>query len=297
MTDQEKIGIIKDFVKFVYYELDIHKSPVINFTEDHEFTQRNRSFGSYSPSTDSIVVYTKNRNLADILRSLAHELVHHRQNEMGYIEKGSGETGNPIENEANSTAGILMRKYGKKNSLIYENKSSLYSLIAEDIETYYVYCDMDGVLCDYYGAFEHYFGMSSHEYVKEKSYKQYTEAINEIGIEFWSKMPMLKGANELWQKISKHNVTILTSPAHFEYAVKGKNIWIQENLHPSPKNIVFKQTGHKHEVLTRIPIESRYKHILIDDMSKNTIPWGEMGGQYILYKDFQSAKPKLDKLL
>ena len=71
----------------------------------------------------SLAVYCKNRNMADILRTIAHELVHHKQNELGMIKPGSGDTGSDIENQANSLAGIILREYGKMNRLIYESKN------------------------------------------------------------------------------------------------------------------------------------------------------------------------------
>jgi hypothetical protein len=61
-----------------------------------------------------------NRNLADILRTLGHELVHHKQNLDGKINAQSGITGSDEENEANAKAGVLLRKFGKINDDIYE---------------------------------------------------------------------------------------------------------------------------------------------------------------------------------
>jgi hypothetical protein len=54
----------------------------------------------------------------DIFRSVAHELVHHKQNEDGRIGKNvakEGETGSDIENEANAEAGKIMRWFAKSN--------------------------------------------------------------------------------------------------------------------------------------------------------------------------------------
>jgi hypothetical protein len=59
------------------------------------------------------------------MRTLAHELVHHWQNEEGRIKPDSGGTGSDIENEANALAAVLMRNYGKQNPKIYEAASSL----------------------------------------------------------------------------------------------------------------------------------------------------------------------------
>jgi len=124
MNPKQKQEIISDFIDYCKGRLGIQTHPKIEFTDNREWAVGHRSFGAYSPDTDSIVVYTNNRNLADTLRTLAHELVHHRQRELGKVEDANaGKTGSPIENEANALAGVLMRDYGKTNDLIYENKS------------------------------------------------------------------------------------------------------------------------------------------------------------------------------
>jgi hypothetical protein len=94
-----------------------------------------RSFGSFNPNNDKIWVYVKNRNMADILRTLAHELVHRKQAEDGRIENKSGNTGSDIENEANAMAGILLRKFGKQNENIYESKKKFGNYLFGDKET------------------------------------------------------------------------------------------------------------------------------------------------------------------
>ena len=78
------------------------------------------SFGGYMPSTSNISVVVHNRNMADILRTLAHELVHHMQNLDDRLTDNSGDDGSPEENEANALAAVIMRQYGRENSHIYE---------------------------------------------------------------------------------------------------------------------------------------------------------------------------------
>lgn len=41
----------------------------------------------YDPTNKLVALYTKNRHPKDILRSYAHELVHHKQNEQGRLTK------------------------------------------------------------------------------------------------------------------------------------------------------------------------------------------------------------------
>lgn len=122
MRPELRQHIIDDFISYCIGRLGIEGQPQIQFVSDREWAATNRSFGAYDPQTDSITIYVGNRNLADSLRTLAHELVHHRQRELGKIQDGTaGQTGSPIENEANALAGVLMRDYGKTNDLIYES--------------------------------------------------------------------------------------------------------------------------------------------------------------------------------
>lgn len=118
--NQNKLDIIKDFLKHCKKELNIQSLPSIKLIDDADFVLNNRSFGGYYAHNNTVIVYRGNRNMADYLRSLAHELTHHRQRELNMLEVGSGETGSEIENEANAMAGILMREYGKINPNIYE---------------------------------------------------------------------------------------------------------------------------------------------------------------------------------
>ena len=68
-----------------------------------------------------VVVYVKDRAIIDVCRSIAHELVHHKQMLDGRLLNAvkDGEDGSPIENEANAVAGIIIRKYGKMHPELY----------------------------------------------------------------------------------------------------------------------------------------------------------------------------------
>jgi hypothetical protein len=119
---QKKAEILVDFINFCKNSIGIEKLPKIQFIKDNGWVKQNRTFGQYRNDSRSLVVYIGNRNLADICRTLAHELTHHRQNEMGMLGPDSGKTGSPIENQAHEVAGIVMREYGKIQTLIYESK-------------------------------------------------------------------------------------------------------------------------------------------------------------------------------
>lgn len=72
------------------------------------------TFGKYNHVENHLTVGIANRHPNDILRTLAHELAHFKQNQVTQLDAHSGDTGSPIENEAHALAGIIMRHFNKK---------------------------------------------------------------------------------------------------------------------------------------------------------------------------------------
>ena len=293
MTDKQRQNIIEEFIQFCKDRLDINDLPIIQFTNDREWAVERRSFGQYNPETNNLEVYIGNRNLADILRTLGHELVHHRQRELNMIKPDSGKTGSYIENQANALAGVMMRDFGKQNDLIYEHLMPTLKQIyeVENSRGLQIYCDMDGVLCDFDQRFEHFYGVLPREYYGEKGVKAFEDAVNKAGVDFWSKMKWMPGGRQLWEIIGKYNPIILTSPSSFDYAIEGKKLWIEKNLIPQPKEILFAQTGNKHSMIKGDPKNS----ILIDDYWPNLAPWKALDGIAIMHKDINKTKSILEK--
>jgi cytidyltransferase-like protein len=113
--------ILKKFIAFAIKELDIQKPPSgLTLSKDNTKARSRHTFGTFNPENDKIWLYIGNRNIADSLRTLAHELIHRKQAEDGRLDYSSGETGSEIENEANAKAGVLLRKFGKQNDEIYQ---------------------------------------------------------------------------------------------------------------------------------------------------------------------------------
>ena len=117
--EDEAMSIINKYIQWCGQMLEIEELPHIEFVYDTSFTSQNHSFGGYIPEDHSILISIANRNLADVLRTLGHELVHHRQNETVGINPEDGKTGTDVENEANAVAGMLMRTFGKQDPRIY----------------------------------------------------------------------------------------------------------------------------------------------------------------------------------
>lgn len=113
---------LKSFVDFTCEKLGIDEKPSIRYKEDSKDGQQ-PSFGGYAPHTKELVVVSKNRHPMDIFRTVAHELVHHKQNVDGRLGKNieqEGSTGSDIENEANAEAGKIMRYFGKENPFYFD---------------------------------------------------------------------------------------------------------------------------------------------------------------------------------
>lgn len=115
--------ILVDFGEFVIEELGIETDPRIILKRTEDYSSEHITFGTFNTESRETTVSITNRHPMDVLRSVAHELVHHKQLEEGRLEEGSGETGSEIENEANAVAGALMRKYGKANPDMFSKEA------------------------------------------------------------------------------------------------------------------------------------------------------------------------------
>ena len=105
--------IIDKFLEFAKSQLGLDQLPKINTIGDSNYSIQYRSFGGYNPETKCINVMSSNRHIQDLLRTLAHELVHFKQDLANQLDDNSGMDGSPQENEANAQAAIVMRKWAK----------------------------------------------------------------------------------------------------------------------------------------------------------------------------------------
>lgn len=120
---QNQVQKIKQFYDWAIDRLDIKNEPELQLSSDLEQVTSKRTFGSTS-SDGRVWVHVGNRNTADILRTLVHELVHVKQFEDGTATNDMDEEDHfRIEDEANALAGRIMREYGKMNSDIYEGRT------------------------------------------------------------------------------------------------------------------------------------------------------------------------------
>ena len=176
------------------------------------------------------------------------------------------------------------------------NLLDLYRLIAEDKAfKYTIYCDMDGVLCNFDLGYEKLTDMptaKANSYSKSFFWDLFRKKLDEKGVQerdFWANLPWQPGGQKLWETIAPYMPNILSAPSvnlsHSEEdkyhpekneAIIGKKMWIAKNLY----NV-------NEEIFVPAPEKAKFAsptHILIDDMEKNITAWDAAGGIGILHK-------------
>jgi hypothetical protein len=113
--------LVKEFMRHVMKELKLDSLPNIKLSNKSEDAVSRKSWGGYSTGDQSIEIVIAKRHPADIFRTLAHELVHYKQDVTGRLNPGDGKTGSDIENEANSRAAIIMRNFAQEKPNLFEH--------------------------------------------------------------------------------------------------------------------------------------------------------------------------------
>jgi hypothetical protein len=117
LTDDNKEKLTA-FVKFVKEQLGLKNVPTISIKGNRDGLKTTANY-DYTKENKIIKVYGKNRALVDIMRSVAHEMVHHKQFEDGRLEQRPPDIGGEIEDEANAKAGQFIKMYSKEDPNIY----------------------------------------------------------------------------------------------------------------------------------------------------------------------------------
>lgn len=112
--NDEKIDIIKDFISFARCKLKLEKPVKVGLRKGRD--EYIHTTASYLPYENENYVRCEGRALVDILRSIAHELTHNRQRELGIFNPGDkvqniDTAPGGIETQANAFAGALIKDF------------------------------------------------------------------------------------------------------------------------------------------------------------------------------------------
>ena len=108
------VGIYKDAVK----KFNIRTTPKVTLKQDQENAAMTLGRTAYyDPSNLDVVLYITGRHPKDILRSFAHELIHHVQNERGDLNLGDSSDPQYAQNDDHLRK-MEMEAYLKGNMLM-----------------------------------------------------------------------------------------------------------------------------------------------------------------------------------
>ena len=188
---------------------------------------------------------------------------------------------------------------------------------------YQIYCDMDGVLCDFWPVIlnlmnktvqdiikipkiitisdiakkallatnkinRNYFILNDimKEYKAHKEVRDFMFALISNNQELWEDLSWMEDGHKLWNFIKEWNPIILSSPVDSD-SIEGKQNWIKNNLGNNIKSI-FEKDKWKY---------ANSKSILIDDYNFNIDNWEEHNGIGILHKNASKTIKQLKEIL
>ena len=110
--NDDKKDKLNRFVKFVKNQLELDTVPVISIQNHRENIKTTANY-DYTKDEKIIKVCSKGRALVDVMRSIAHEMVHHKQFEQGRLKVQPPDIGGEIEDEANAKSGEIIKRFEK----------------------------------------------------------------------------------------------------------------------------------------------------------------------------------------
>jgi len=165
----------------------------------------------------------------------------------------------------------------------------LLNLLKEAVTTKYtIFCDLDGVLCNFDKQFESISGgITPKDYELEYGIEAFWKIITDEGSEFWSTMEWMPEGKRLWNYIKPYNPILLSAPSRDESSKIGKELWRDKNI-PGVKLVLASRQDKK--------TYADPTHILIDDRKDNITSWIEAGGVGIVYVSTSQTIEKLKSL-
>lgn len=118
-----------------------------------------------------------------------------------------------------------------------------------------IFCDMDGVLCDFDKQFQKLIGYAPEKYEEKYGSSKFFKQISNEGEKFWSTMGWTSDGKHLWNNIKKYNIFILSAPIRDKSSITGKKKWLKDNIDISEDKVIIdsnkqKYAKNKNDILT-----------------------------------------------
>ena len=79
--------LVQDLYQFADQRFGFKQPPTINFVSDDQNHSLLGKTGYYDPNSMEITIFVDGRHPKDMMRSISHEFIHHKQNEMGMFDR------------------------------------------------------------------------------------------------------------------------------------------------------------------------------------------------------------------
>ena len=165
----------------------------------------------------------------------------------------------------------------------------IYNKILEQVEPkkYTLYCDMDGVLCDFEARFKDLTGLSPNAFRDKNGLDEFWKVIDKDGVRFWVGMDWMPDGKQLYDYIKPNLYSLLSSPSYDNSSRLGKRLWVKKNT-PGTK-LILAAAKNKQDY-------SEENAILIDDRADTIKQWNAQGGIGILHTSTANTIQQLKKL-
>ena len=151
-----------------------------------------------------------------------------------------------------------------------------------------IYCDMDGVLCDFERQWARTNKLPFSKFQTLNIHDRW-EKVRQHG-SFWETIPWKGDGRTLWNYIKKHDVRILSAYSSSDpNCMAGKRKWLSKNVSISNAKIHLVTRSQKQ-------IYSKKNTILIDDYIRNIKEFNAKGGIGIRHKTASQTISELKKL-
>jgi len=161
------------------------------------------------------------------------------------------------------------------------------STVAKADKKIKIYCDMDGVLCDFDRPLKERFGVEDTWALGDDVL---WPMVNQID-GFWENLEWMPGGKELWEFIRPYKPSILTSPSrHDDRSKPGKIAWVKREIPDKKVHLIFIRAIKKRDYASQ-------SSILIDDLPRNIEGWKKSGGIGILHENLETTLPQLEKAI